>query len=75
MRTEIELTMREALRYGVHTMNCTRTVKGIEHGTCPIREEPIATGHVVIEGVKIPVETTCITEEGEIEPRAVFLVK
>ena len=55
-------------------MHCTRTVQSIEYSVCPVRKEPIATGHVVIEGVSIPVETNCINEEGEIEPGAIFQV-
>ena len=73
MITEIELTMKEQIRFGVDQGFVKRTVRGIVH-CISIDDEPYATGYITVDRVKIPLETTDIISDGSVDSRAIWEV-
>lgn len=73
MKTQIEFTMREQMRFGVDQHFVTRSVRGIVH-CVSLSGEPYATGYIVVDGVKIPLETTDIVSDGSVDSRAIWEV-
>ena len=73
MKTQIEFTMREQMRFGVDQHFVTRSVRGIVH-RIGNDDEPYAIGYITVDRVKIPLETLCIDEDGEVSKNAIWEV-